>query len=114
MTATPVRSIVQCPKCGKPAKVNASHRKNGVKTRYHVCRHCGTHCKSIDGEIVFVGRIPHHGEHVSYSKLTCEHVREMRIMHELGASSYECAAAFDVEQKTAYDAIHRRTWKHVE
>ena len=46
-------------------------------------------------------------------KLSPADVVELREMAASGLSSYECAAAFDIEQKTAWNVIARRSYKDV-
>lgn len=111
----PTQVLTKCPTCGKTAKTHNSHtNKEGVKVRYHICRHCGTRCKSHDHKVVLVGPDLRKGENHPNARMTEEKVRQARQLHAEGWSTYYVAAAFDIEQKTAYNIVKRISWKHVE
>ena len=104
---------MNCPSCGKPSKVTSQHMTAAGKRRYHRCNHCGHKCISVDYEVVKAGAAFNKGEAHFNSKLTEELVREMRAFAAGGASSLECALAFDVAQKTAWKVITKNSWSHV-
>ena len=104
---------MDCPKCGKTTKTKSSSiNKNGIKTKYHTCNHCGHKCKSINSEMFEAnGRL--RGVKHPDAKMTEEKVREARKLYKEGKSSYYLADIYDIDQKTAYAIVSGRTWKHV-
>jgi hypothetical protein len=54
------------------------------------------------------------GSECSFSKLTEEAVREIRLLHSQGVSIPELARRFNVARATIRPAVLRITWKHVE
>jgi hypothetical protein len=54
-----------------------------------------------------------YGEDAPSSKLTSKQVIEMRWLAAQGYSSAKIAKMYGVAQQTAWDAIVRRTWKHL-
>jgi hypothetical protein len=83
------------------------------KRRYHRCNHCGHKCISVNHKVVKGSSAFGKGVRNYNAKLNEELVREMRDLAAGGSSSMECGLAFDVDQKTAWEVITKRTWSHV-
>lgn len=54
-----------------------------------------------------------HGERGGNTKLTAEHVLEIRRLHSEGASMYSLGKTFGVGGTTIGYIVSRRTWKHI-
>ena len=102
-----------CPECGaEGSRLTASKRNFGGVRRYRKCKQCG--------HTFVTQQMPGGSEAVDEKKdaaiprkLSPADVVELREMAASGLSSYECAAAFDIEQKTAWNVIARRSYKDV-
>ena len=86
-------------RCDNPRCVNPAHLFLGTVNDNH-------------DDMVAKGR-NRKGEQCSYAKLTEDDVVELRLRRAAGESLESLSAAFNVATGTAYDACHRRTWKHV-
>jgi DNA invertase Pin-like site-specific DNA recombinase len=54
------------------------------------------------------------GEQSHNAKLTADNVREIRAMHADGYTLRELAAKFGVSNVSVYNAVARKTWKHLD
>lgn len=53
------------------------------------------------------------GERNGSSKLTEEHVREIRLLHYEGIKTLQLAKTYNVSSCLIRNVVYRRTWKHV-
>lgn len=108
---------MKCPKCGSSSRViSLNKKKPGEIRRYRKCTNCDHKFVTTQGPEEIAQRkqvLYRKGEDQHSSKLTDDTVREMREFAAGGASSFDCALAFDVAQSTAYKAIVGRSWQHV-
>ena len=97
-----------CPACGsKQTRITSTNvQKNHIR-RYRKCYHCGK---------AFITEQPHEKvvDVARQRRLSDDDVREIRVMAEMGYSSYECALTYGIDQKTAWNAINRRTFADVQ
>ena len=100
-------SPMKCPNCGKTSKVYSQQYTPAGKRRYHCCNHCEHKCVSVDYVVVEPSK-----QRIN-AKLNPDDVREMRQLAANGASSMDCALAYDINQKTAWAAITGKTWAFV-
>ena len=114
--------MINCPVCGGKTRVSSVNNKNPEATRrYRRCQTCAytfvttqPQDKSIPEAITErMDCLSRKGENNFNAKLTDADVIEMRQYAAEGNSSLECALAWDVSQKVAWNAIVGRTWKHV-
>ena len=108
---------MDCPKCSSSSRViSINKKKPGEIRRYRKCTVCDHKFVTTQGPEEIAQRkqvLYRKGEKQPNSKLTDDTVREMRALAAGGASSFDCAFAFDVAQTTAYRAIVGLSWRHV-
>lgn len=56
---------------------------------------------------------PKYGSHNARSVLTEDDVRQMRLEYDNDMSIKDIAELFNVGTTTAFNVVHRRSWKHV-
>tara|TARA_R100001443_G_scaffold109312_1_gene120540 strand:+ start:2459 stop:2794 length:336 start_codon:yes stop_codon:yes gene_type:complete len=99
-----------CPNCGSIKTVISSVKKrDDLPIRYRKCSACQHTFKTqqnVDSPELIVAKCDQH-------RLTPEEAKELREMAALGHSSAECGLAFDINQRTAWNIINRRTYKDV-
>ena len=100
-----------CPECGSTkSRIVCVKKRHGLPLRYRKCSDCHHNFQTqqdVGSPELIVAKCDQH-------KLTPDEAKELREMAALGHSSAECGLAFDIDQRTAWNVINRRTYKHVE
>ena len=97
--------LLICHKCDMPSCVNPSHLFLGTPADNMADMTSKGRHNGNDGSNC--------GEKHGMHKLTESKVALARLLYKSGISQYKLAKRYGVKQTTIFEAIHRKTWKHV-
>ena len=114
---------VACPECDSGNTVVYAVKRNEENTkvrRYRRCKSCGHRFRTTqfaerydDAGFFWDKQMGCLGVKNGNSVFTPENIMQMRVEHAEGMSTSALSKIYGCNQKTVWDIVNRKTWKHI-